>query len=135
MARHDDTLRQVPLFSDFDRNELEHIHKVATELLVPADQVVIHEGSMGHEMLVVLEGTLEVTFEGQHVADIGPGGFVGELSLLCNRPRNASVRAKTDTRVVHIDGRGFTALLEDVPQLAVKMLPIVAGRVSSAPHD
>ena len=135
MARHDDTLRQIPLFSDFDRNELEHIHKVATELQLSADRVLIHEGSMGHEMLVVLEGTLEVTREGEHVADIGPGGFVGELALLCHRPRNASVRAKTDARVIHIDGRGFTALLEDVPHLAVKMLPIVAARVSPAPHD
>lgn len=135
MRQHDDHLLQIPLFADFSRKELEHVHRVATELDVHQGQVLMHEGSIGHEMVVVLEGTLEVLRNGEHVADIGRGGFAGELSLLCHRPRNSQVVAKTDARLLHIDGRGFTALLEDVPQLAVKMLPIVAARVSPADHD
>jgi signal transduction histidine kinase len=78
----------------------------------------------------LLDGTLEVTRNGAHVADIGPGGFAGEMALLTDRHRNSRVVAKTDATLLHIDGRGFTHLLDDVPHLAVKLLPIVAARVA-----
>lgn len=131
MRRHDDHLLQIPLFASFTAKELEHIHHASTEIDVPAGRVIMEEGTSGHEMVVVLEGTLEVIRHGQHVADINRGGFAGELSLLCHRPRNSRVVAKTDVQLLHIDGRSFSALLEDVPQLAVKMLPVVAARVGT----
>ena len=65
------------------------------------------------------------------MADIGPGGFAGEMALLTRSHRNSTVTAKTACSVLHIDGRAFTALLSDVPEIAVKMLPIVAGRVAA----
>lgn len=132
MNRHDDELLQVPLFQGFTKHDLEHIHSVSTTLRVKQGDVLMEEGSTGHEMVVVIEGALEVTHKGQHVADILKGGFAGELALLCHRPRNSKVVAKTDGTILHIDGRGFMALLEDVPHLAVKMLPIVAARVNPA---
>lgn len=131
MRRHDDHLLQIPLFASFSSKELEHIHQTATEIDIEAGHVLMEEGTTGHEMVVVLDGTLEVTRHGHHVADIGRGGFAGELSLLCHRPRNSRVVAKTDVHLLHIDGRSFSALLEDVPQLAVKMLPIIAARVGT----
>lgn len=131
MRRHDDHLLQIPLFASFTAKELEHIHGASTEIDVAAGKVIMEEGTTGHEMVVVLDGTLEVTRHGQHIADIGRGGFAGELSLLCRRPRNSRVTAKTDVQLLHIDGHSFAALLDDVPQLAVKMLPIVAARVGT----
>jgi CRP-like cAMP-binding protein len=130
MRRHDDHLKDIPLFNGFTNRDLEHVDRISTELEVPAGQVLMEEGTIGHEMVVVLDGTLEVTRGGRHVADIGRGGFAGELALLCHRPRNSRVVAKTDATVLHLDGRGFSLLLEEVPQLAVKMLPIVAARVA-----
>ncbi len=135
MRQHDDHLLQVPLFSGFSRKDLEHIHRISTELEVPAGKVLMQEGTVGHEMVVVLSGTLEVTRQGEHIADIGSGGFAGELALLGHRPRGSTVTAKTDTTLLHLDGRGFGALLEEVPQLAVKMLPIIAARVAPVEHD
>lgn len=135
MHRHDDPLRQIPLFSGLSTKELEHIHRIATTLSVKAGEVLMEEGAVSHEMVIVIDATLEVTRGGQHVADIGKGGFAGEIGLLCHRPRNSRVTVKTDGEVLHIDGRGFSAVLEDVPQLAVKMLPIVAERASHAEHD
>jgi len=132
MFRHHDQLEQIPLFAGFSRKELEQVHHIATELQVKAGQVLMEEGSTSYDMVVVLEGTLEVTRGGAHVGDIGPGGIAGEIGLLCHRARNSRVTAKTDSKILEIDGRGFHALLEDVPQLAVKMLPIVAARAS---HD
>lgn len=133
--RHDDPLRQVPLFAGMSDHELEHIHHIATSLGVREGQVLMEEGSASHEMVVVLSGSLEVTRHGEHIADIGPGGFAGEVGLLCHKPRNSRVTVKQASEVLHLDGRGFAALLEDVPMLAVKMLPIVASRVEPADHD
>jgi len=127
--RHRDALLSVPLFADLSSHELDHLHRVATALDLPAGTVLMEQGAIGQEMVVVLDGMLEVVRDGNHVADIGPGEVAGELALLCHRPRNSRVVAKTDVSVVHIDGRGFAALLEDVPQIAVRILPIVARRV------
>jgi len=135
MHRHDDPLSQIPLFAGLSHKELEHIHQLATTLAVKEGEVLMEEGAVSHEMVVVISATLEVIRHGQHIADIGRGGFAGEIGLLCHRPRNSRVRVKTAGEVLHIDGRGFSALLEDVPQLAVKMLPIVAERASHHEHD
>jgi CRP-like cAMP-binding protein len=124
-------LKQVPLFADLDKRELDHVSQAATDLELEPGNVLMREGSIANEMVIVVDGTLEVTREGQHVADIESGGFAGEMALLTHSHRHATVTTKTKCSVLHIDGRAFSALLEDVPEIAVKMLPIVAGRVTA----
>ena len=132
MAKNDyhEYLKQVPLFADLDGDELDHVAQAATDLQLDAGDVLMREGAMAHEMVVVVDGTLEVTRDGEHVADIGPGGFAGEMALVTRSHRNSTVTTKTDCSVLHIDGRAFSALLSEVPEIAVKMLPVVAGRVT-----
>jgi cAMP-dependent protein kinase regulator len=125
-----DQLKSVPLFADLRRRELDVVGAAATELTIPAGRAIIREGTHAHEMFVVLDGSLEVTRDGEHVADIGAGGFAGEMALLTHAPRHATVTATTETRVLHIDGRSFATVLDEAPQIAVKMLPIVASRVT-----
>ena len=122
-------LRNVPLFDDFDNDDFRHLSRITTELQVKAGKTVMRKDTIGHELVIVLDGELEVTRDGEHVADITRGGFAGEMSLLTHMPRNATVTAKTDATLLVIDGRGFATLLHDVPELAVKMLPVVAKRV------
>ncbi|MFW2335528.1 cyclic nucleotide-binding domain-containing protein [Ilumatobacter sp.] len=122
-------LLQVPLFAGLDHDELDAVGQTATELDYEAGRVLMREGARAHEMFVVLEGTVEVTQDGEHVADIGAGGFVGEMALLAHSARNSTVTAKTDVVVLHIDGREFGTLMTRVPELAAKMLPVVATRV------
>src|SRR4051794_39733702 len=114
-------LRHVPLFAGFDRSDLGHIDQIATELELTQGHVLMREGESAHEFVIVLDGTLAVTRDGDEVGEIGPGGFAGENGLILHSQRNSTVSAKTDVRLLHIDGRGFGALLEEVPQLAVKM--------------
>lgn len=131
MAKHayHDHLTSVPLFSDLNEDELDEVAQAATQLEFPAGKVLMRQGQTAHEMFVVIDGTLEVTRDGEHIADIGPGGVAGEMALLTHSHRHATVTTKTACSVLHIDGRAFSALLADVPELAVKMLPIVASRV------
>ena len=125
-----DHLRAVPIFAELEDDELDAIGRTATELQFEPGTVLMNEGAFAHDMVFVLEGTLEVTRDGEHIADIGPGGFAGEMALLTRATRNSTVRAKTPITVIHLDGRSFSGLLEDVPQIAVKMLPVVATRVT-----
>lgn len=124
-------LAQVPLFQDLDKKDLEYIGKVATLLDIKAGQVLMSEGSLAHEMVIILEGTLEVTRDGEHIADLGPGSFAGELALLTRSHRHSTVSAKTDVEVLHIDGRAFASVLEEAPEIAVRMLPTVAERATA----
>ena len=122
-------LRRVPLFRDLDSDELDSVGAVVTDLRFDAGDVLIRQGASAHEIFIVTTGNLEVTRDDQHIADLGPGDFAGEMAVLARTQRNSTVTAKTDVEVLHIDGRSLQALFADVPQIAVKMLPIVAGRV------
>jgi CRP-like cAMP-binding protein len=132
MLRHHyyDDLRSVPLFEDLDHHDLELVGRAITELDLPVGRKLIVEGSRGHDMFVVVTGTLEVSRGGEHVADIGPGEFVGEMALLTGDERNATVAVATDAQVLHVDGRVLSGLIDEAPQVAAKMLPIVARRAS-----
>ncbi len=130
MSKHSafDYLSSIPLFADLSHDQLAAVGQASTELLLDAGQVLMREGDNAREMVVVGDGIIEVTRNGEHVADIGAGGFAGELGLLSGHPRNATVVTKTPVRLIHIDSRALSGLLADVPQLAVKLLPVVAER-------
>ena len=68
-------LKRVPLFADLDKRELDHVSQAATDLELEPGNVLMREGSMANEMIIVVEGTLEVTRDGEHIADIDAGGF------------------------------------------------------------
>lgn len=127
-------LKQVPLFSELDDDELDQVASKATDLVLKAGSVIMREGATAHEMVIVMDGTLEVTRGDDHVADISAGGFAGEMALISRAHRNSTVTAKTDVALLHIDGRDFAALLQDVPRVAVKMLPIIVNRFQPPPQ-
>ena len=127
-------LRQVPLFETLTPEELDLVAAAATDLNIEAGTVLFRQGTLAHEMLIITAGMVEVTRDGEHVADVGPGGFVGEMALLNHRERNSTVTTKTGIEAIHIDGRRFSTLLEDAPVIALRMLPIVAARMSGD-HD
>lgn len=123
-------LKQVPMFADLSPQELRAVGGVTTGINLPAGRTVLTEGAHANEMVIVVDGVLEVIRNGEVIAEIGPGGFAGEMALLTHGHRNATVVAKTDAHVLHVDGRSFASLLQQVPQIAVKMLPIVAARAA-----
>lgn len=122
-------LKAVPLFADVDDRDLDVIGSAVTELSFDAGEVIMRAGSNAREMVIVLEGELSVMLGDTEIATIQDGGFAGEMGLLAHRPRNATVVAKAPTRVLHIESRSFENVLDEAPQIAVKMLPIVARRV------
>lgn len=134
---HREYLRKLPLFATLSSGQLDAIDERATTLDLPPGFVIAREGDVSREMVLVVDGRLAVTRTGQHIATLGPGDAVGEQGLLAERPRNATVTVVEPSRVLHLDARAFRDVIEAVPEVAARLLPIVAGRAAapSRPDD
>lgn len=124
-----DRLAAVPLFAACTGRELREISRLATEIDAPAGKALVTEGEPGHEFLVVLEGSATAFARGAAVARFGPGDCFGELALLDNGPRTATVIADTPVRLAVVGQGEFDALLDRVPILARRVLAGLARRV------
>lgn len=126
----DELLAKVPLFKDLDKKHLQHVASLATRLDLPAGRELTREGAVGHEFLIVLEGEVEVRHGDKVVATRGPGEFFGEIALLENRPRTATVVSKTPVAVEVIGQREFATLLDDEPEVAAKLKEAMVTRLA-----
>jgi CRP/FNR family transcriptional regulator, cyclic AMP receptor protein len=127
-----DHLAQVPLFSACSKKDLQLVAKRAEDVKVDADKILVNEGATGTEFFVVIDGKASVSQRGQKVAELGPGGFFGELALLDKAPRNATVTAETPMELVVLGQREFAGLIDDVPEFAHKLLAGLARRLRQA---
>lgn len=100
-------LRQIPLFAPLDIPTVDHLALQLKERLVPAGTVVITEGDTGDRFYIIDEGHVVVTAGGAHVADLDSGGFFGEIALLKDVPRTATVTATTDSRLLSLEREQF----------------------------
>jgi CRP-like cAMP-binding protein len=124
-----DVLSKVLLFSGCDRKELGQIAGLATEIDVPKGKVLAQEGSPGREFYVILDGKASVAIGGKQVATLGPGDFFGEMALLDQGPRVATVTAEDEMEVAVLDPREFATLVEEHPGVARKILKGLAQRL------
>ena len=132
MARdaHLEHLAKMPIFSHCSKKDLRLIARTLTEIDVKAGEVLMKEGDRATSFLIVVDGNLVISREGQSVASVGPGDVVGEMAILMERPRNATVTAATPALVLVGERRSFEALLDEVPGLAKKVLKSLAHRVA-----
>ena len=137
MSNGDQTarLREIPLFRDLDEAALERIGALAAEVEFPPGSVLVEHGQPGSGMFVLLDGRVTVQLP-QRAVELGPGEFVGELSLLADEVRrHARVCAATPVRCLAIARNDFAVLLESEPKLAVSMLSSLARRLAGMIHD
>jgi CRP/FNR family cyclic AMP-dependent transcriptional regulator len=132
MAGADIDLGKVWLFSECSRSELKSIQKKAKPRSVSAGTTIIDEGSVGQTFYFVVSGKAHVLRNGRKAAEIGPGGYFGELSLLDRLPRSATVKASTDMELIEIEQRDFNELLKESPSTVRKLLVATATRLRSA---
>jgi signal transduction histidine kinase len=130
-----DELRKIPLFADLSEEDLERLYQMAETISVPAGQLVLREGDQGDSLFVLLDGELEVTKRqgGQDVllAVRKPGQFFGEMALLEQAPRSASVRTLQESRLLMINQVAFQTLLSCSPSASLKILHTVTSRLRS----
>jgi signal transduction histidine kinase len=130
-----DELRQVPLLSDLSEEDLEQLYQMAETVSIPAGQLVLREGDPGDSLYVVLDGELEVTkrhgMQDVLLAVYKAGQFFGEMALLEQAPRSASVRTLRESRLLVISQAAFQTLLSCSPSAPFKILRTVTSRLRS----
>ena len=95
---------------------------------MPTDKHLVNQGAYPHEFMVIETGTAEVSHDGKHLADLGPGDFFGEMALLLNVPRTATVAATSEVTLVVMHERNFRAMEEEIPAIAERVNAIMEER-------
>jgi CRP/FNR family transcriptional regulator, cyclic AMP receptor protein len=123
-----EVLERVPLFAGLSKKELGHLARHLDEVDLKEGATLTREGELGREAMILLTGTAAVRRRGRKVAELGPGDVIGELSLLAEIPRTATVVATSDITVALMTSSDFGAVVDENPKVAVRMLRTVAHR-------
>lgn len=128
-AEQIELLGNVSLFSECSRKELGQVASMMDERRVESGTQLTKEGEPGDEFFVVAEGLAEAVVGRKKVGSIKPGSFFGEMALLDQGPRVATVTAKLPTRVLVLDSKGFGRVVKDSPSVALKVMKTLAERL------
>ena len=131
MLRRDakiELLKRAPLFANCSKTELGSIALVADEIDMPEGKVLTTEGDPGREFFVLIEGTADVRRKGRKVNAMSAGDFFGEIALVSNRPRTATVTASSPLRLLVVTDRAFRELMQKMPSIQSKVLVALAER-------
>ena len=123
-------LRRVPLFEGCSQKELGQISMLADEISMPAGRTLIKEGAKGREFFVLVDGTVDIRRKGRKLGSLDTGDFFGEIALLTETPRSATVVTATPVRLLVITGPSFRRLLDETPSIQGKVLTALARRVA-----
>ena len=130
-----EALKRAPLFEGLSRKELVQLARVSEDLEVPPGKVLCKEGELGREFFVIVDGEVEVTTSGKRLATRTGGEFFGEIALLEETPRTATVTAKTPLRFFVLTRKDFRHLVNENRNVERKVLRALARRVVELSGD
>jgi CRP/FNR family cyclic AMP-dependent transcriptional regulator len=122
-------IAKVPLFAGLSKAELAKVAAIADEIDLPEGKVLTRQGERGREFFVLLDGEAEVRRNGRKLATRRAGEFVGEIALVSDRPRTATVTATKPVSALVIRDVDFRTLINRTPQIALKVLEAFADRL------
>jgi CRP-like cAMP-binding protein len=126
-------LRKIPIFSHLDPSKLKLIAFTSERLSYAPDEIVVNEGEEGESVFIILEGdSVAYTMcQGKRLklADIKQGEILGEISVLCDIHRTATVVAKTDLTILSLSRELFFRLIREVPDLSIEIMKSLARRL------
>ncbi|MDQ3532912.1 MAG: cyclic nucleotide-binding domain-containing protein [Actinomycetota bacterium] len=128
-------IAKVPLFAGLAKQQLTRVASIADEIDLPEGKILTRQGERGREFFILLEGEAEVRRNGRKLATRRAGEFFGEIALISDIPRVATVTATTPVRALVIRDREFRALLERTPAIALDVLTAVAERLPTTARD
>ena len=130
----DELLADVPLFRSCTTRELGRIARLATRVVAQPGDVMTEEGRVGSDFFVIERGDAEVTVGGRHVNKLREGDSFGEIALLDEGPRSATVTATSEMVLCAIAARDFAAFLDESPTVMLRILQAAAQRLRAAEH-
>jgi putative peptide zinc metalloprotease protein len=125
-----EALSRAPLFRDLPRSHLREIAKVSSVQQFTQGQEVAKEGAAGSVFFVILQGSARVVRKGRTLARLGPGDFFGEIAILTETPRVASVFAQGDVSCVTLSSRDLRGVLKENSLITLRILNSVIGRLA-----
>jgi CRP-like cAMP-binding protein len=125
-------LEVVPLFHGLSAKEMARVARVADEISMVAGSVIAEEGQSGDSLYLLVDGAAVVRRNGKKIAALGTGDFFGEMSLLDEGPRSATVELVRDSTLLVLHRQDFTGILSDFPGVARTMLQGLAARLREA---
>jgi CRP/FNR family cyclic AMP-dependent transcriptional regulator len=133
-----DFLKRVSMFEDLDQRSLEAIANAAVEQRYEPGQEIVRQGDTGVGAFIIRSGKVDVVQDrgGKEtkLSTLGPGDVFGEMALLDEFPRSATVRAIEPTTALGIQRWHFRGILESHPQIALALLPMLTRRIRNAEH-
>lgn len=137
MPRDDkvELMRSVPLFIGLSEHELERLSSMADIVDLPKDRVILTQGQLGWEMFVMISGSAHVERDGKSFGEVGPGEVLGEIALLDGGPRTATVTLSQPSRMLVLARREFQTMLDEFPEIRLRILETVARRLRSLDRD
>jgi CRP/FNR family cyclic AMP-dependent transcriptional regulator len=124
-------LKRTPLFSGCSKAELGELATKSDEVALREGSILAREGRRGREFFVLVDGSVRVTREGRKLADLGPGDWFGEIALVTNSPRTATVTATTPVRVLVLGDRAFRRVVSEMPSIALKVMASLGTRLAA----
>ena len=128
-------LQRIPLFADFDRGELERISRTFKDRTFEAGSTVVGEGKTGAGFFVIESGEATVSMRGDERGKLGPGDYFGEIALIDDGARSATVTADSELRCYGLTSWEFRPLVESNASIAWKLLETMAKRLRSAQRN
>lgn len=130
-----DLLRLVPLFNGMTNRSFEAIAGLASETAFGLGDVLVRQGEPGDRFLIIVSGTARVDRDGRTLRELGPGDFLGEISLVDGSPRTATVTALGPIRAYSIDRTGFLDLIERIPVFRLEVMNALTERIRATAVD
>ena len=129
---HEEFVARVPIFAHCTAEEIAAITGVAQEGFFQPGQIIVTQGTPGQAFYLILAGRVEILRDGVSLGAFGPGDFFGEMSLLDQAPRSATIRALDNTQCIMLSSWDFKSLLERHPSIAIKLLEVLSRRLRVA---
>ena len=121
-------ISKVPLFANCSKGELQEIAAIADEIDIGEGKELTTEGSPGREFFVIIEGTASVAQDGDEINNLGAGDFFGEVALVKDTPRTATVTATSPVRALVVTRQSFKRLIEHQPDIERTVLKALVDR-------
>jgi CRP/FNR family transcriptional regulator, cyclic AMP receptor protein len=121
-------LKRIPLFSGASDDELRKVATFAESKEVSEGTVVISEGGFSRELMAIEDGTAEVTRDGEHIADLGPGDIFGEQGMLDEDVRSATVTATSPLKLISMGHFEVKRLKKNAPEVYGRIEKLVEER-------
>ena len=124
------TLKKIPLFADVPEDTLGKIAPWATTEEWPEGEEIVKEGGFSNHFYAIVEGTVKVERDGEHIADLGPGDVFGEQGLLERSERSATVTATSEVRLIKIEHWELSRMRQSMPEVVDELRKKVEERSS-----